>query len=161
MSFRMFRVFCATPSDSESDLEAERCAFHDVIGELNETEAIPEDILFIPVSVVPNITSLIVFQKAVDENVRACEFFIQVLNHTWGPEPRNFEHHYQLATECCQGISILFKVPNGRVIEPAVAQFRESLPAPVDFHGIEDFKKHLRKQLSAWLQSKKESVPSA
>jgi hypothetical protein len=154
MSYRMYRVFCATPSDSEADLEHERQAFYEVVGQLNEVEAMPLGILFVPVSVLPNLTNMTVFQPSVDENVRACKFFVQVLDHTWGPATRNFEHSYQLATECCAGVSLLLKVPNGRQIEPRVASLRESHdPRATDFEGIDDFKVRLRSQLSVWLRS--------
>ena len=157
MSFRMFRVFCATPSDAEADLEAERHAFHDVVGKLNEAEGIPRGILFVPVSVLPNMASLIAFQQVVDENVRDSAFYIQVLGHTWGSPTRNFEHQYQLARQCCGEVSLFFKVPNGLPVEPAVARLRESLSTtetpPVDFADLDDFRTHLRSQLSAWLQS--------
>jgi hypothetical protein len=154
MSYRMYRVFCATPGDSEADLENERQAFYEVVGQLNESEAMPLGILFVPVSVVPNLTNISVFQRSVDENVRACKFFVQVLDHTWGPETRSFEHCYQLATQCCAGVSLLFKVPNGRQIEPKVAALRVSHhPRVIDFEGIDDFKIRLRSQLSVWLGS--------
>lgn len=154
----MYRVFCATPSDSEADLEAERHAFHEVVGYINEAEGMPENILFVPVSVLPNQTSLVAFQKSVDENVRDCRFYVQVLDHTWGPAPRNFEPQYRLATECCAGLSVFFKAPNGRPVEPEVSQLRESLlaakdPRLVEFKSVDDFKARLRAQLSAWLRS--------
>jgi hypothetical protein len=152
MSYRMIRVFCATPSDSKSDLEAERQAFYEVVGDLNESEGMPAGVLFTPVSLLPNLTNKTVFQHAVDENVRTSKFFVQVLDHTWGPATRNFEREYQLATECCSGVSVFFKAPNGRPIEPAVVQFKASQSA-VDFESLDDFKAQLRSQLSIWLRS--------
>jgi hypothetical protein len=157
MSFRMYRVFCATPSDAETDLEVERHAFYEVVGQLNEDEAMPEGILFVPVSILPNLTNLIVFQHVVDENVRACAFFVQLLQHTWGPATRNFEPRYRLATECCTGVSVFFKASNGLPIETGVAQLKESLSPAVEFESLDDFRSHLRSQLSAWLQSAKNS----
>ena len=158
MSYRMYRVFCATPGDSESDLESERQEFYKVVGQLNDAEAMPAGMLFVPVSVLPNLTNMIVYQASIDENVRACRFFVQVLDHTWGPPTRDFEHAYQLATECCTGVSLFFKAPNGRPIEPRVSSLRESLSTaqnlPVtDFEGLEDFSAHLWSQLSTWLRS--------
>jgi hypothetical protein len=41
MSYRLYRVLCATPSDAEADLENERQAFYEVVGQLNEAEAMP------------------------------------------------------------------------------------------------------------------------
>ncbi len=154
MSYRMYRVFCATPSDAEADLENERQAFYEVVGQVNEAEAMPRGMLFVPVSVLPNLTNITVYQPSIDENVRTCTFFVQVLDHTWGPGTRNFEPSYRLATQCCAGVSLLLKVPNGRQIEPGVAAFRESQKPPaVTFESLDDFKVHLRSQLSVWLRS--------
>jgi|SRR5580658_4721376 hypothetical protein len=153
MSYRMYRVFCATPGDSEDDLERERQAFHDVLGEVNEAEGMPLGILFVPVSVPPHITNKTSLQRLVDDNVRACTFFVQVLHHTWGPPTRNFEHDFQLANECCadpqlpmEGVSVFVKA-----IEPGAAEFKG--PAS-EFKSIDEFKTSLRSQLSSWLAAK-------
>lgn len=162
MSYRMYRVFCATPGDSETGLEAERQAFHEVMGQVNGAEAMPEGILFVPVSILPNLTNKAVFQPAVDENVRACAFFVQVLDHTWGPATRNFEREFQLAMQSyadpalpMKGVSLFFKDPGGKQVEPGVAQLRKpGQGVPVfDFSSLDDFTIHLRSQLSAWLRS--------
>jgi len=153
MSFRMYRVFCATPGDSEDDLERERQAFHEVLGEVNESEGMPLGTLFVPVSVPPHITKKTSFQPVVDDNVRACTFFVQVLHHTWGPPTRNFEREYQLANECCadpqlpmEAVSLFIKA-----IEPGVAEFKGSAS---EFKTMDEFKTSLRSQLSAWLAGK-------
>jgi hypothetical protein len=153
MSYRMYRVFCATPGDSEDDLERERQAFYDVIGEVNEAEGMPLGILFVPVSVPPQITNKTSFQSLVDDNVRACTFFVQVLHHSWGPSTRNFEREYQLAKECCadphlpmEGMSVFVKA-----IEPGVAAFKGSAS---EFNNIDELKTGLRSQLSLWLAGK-------
>jgi hypothetical protein len=103
-------------------------------------------------------TNLTVFRPSIDANVRACRFFVQILDHTWGPPTRDFEHSYQLAKECCAGVSVFFKAPTGRPVEPSVASLKESLsrarhPPLIDFEGLEDFKVQLRAQLSTWLRS--------
>jgi hypothetical protein len=157
MSYRMYRVFCATPGDPETGLEPERAVFHDVIGELNETEAMPLEILFVPVSVLPNLTSITVFQRAIDENIRDCTFFVQILQHTWGPPERSFEGPYRLAQECCadpqlpmKGVSVFFKAPGGREIEPAVAELKTD---SFEFQTLDEFRTALRSQLSTWLRT--------
>jgi hypothetical protein len=159
MSYRMYRVFCATPGDPETGLEAERNVFHEVIGELNEAEGMPVDVLFVPVSVLPNLASIPVFQRPMDENVRACTYFVQILQHTWGPPERSFEGSYRLALECCadpslpmKGVSVFFKAPDERELEPAVAQFKESTFG-TDFQTLDDFRSGLRSQLSIWLRA--------
>jgi hypothetical protein len=158
MSFRMVRIFCATPGDSEDDLEAERQAFHEVVGQLNEAEEMPPGILLVPVSVLPHLANMIFFQQSIDENVYACTFFVQLLHHTWGPATRNFERVYRLATECCadprfpmKGVSLFLKAPDGRQIEPGVAWLRESVSAK-HFGSLDELKTDLRSQLSVWLK---------
>jgi hypothetical protein len=158
MPYRMFRVFCATPGDPETGLEPERHAFHDAVGEVNEAEAMAQGILFVPVSVLPQMVNFNVFRPSLDENVRACKFYVQVLQDSWGLPTRSFEPQYQLAMQCCAGVSIFFKSPNGMQVEPAVAQLKESQdPQRGDFENLDDFKASLRSQLSAWLETLKTS----
>ena len=45
--YQMHRVFCAT----SWELEAERQAFHDVVAEVNEAEAMPHRLLLVPPAV--------------------------------------------------------------------------------------------------------------
>jgi len=40
------------------------------------------------------------FQAAISENVRACRYYVQVLEDNWGPPELNFEREYALATQC-------------------------------------------------------------
>jgi hypothetical protein len=57
-------------------------------------------------------------------------------------------------TQCCSGVSLLLKVPNGRPVEPRVAALKESQnPPAVDFENLDDFRVRLRSQLSVWLWS--------
>lgn len=150
MSFRMYRVFCATPGDSEDDLERERHAFHEILGEVNETEGMPLGILFVPVSIAPQMTNKATFQQLVDDNVRACTFFVQVLHRSWGPPTRNFEREYQLANEYLadqqlpmEGIAVFRKATESGVVE---------FEGPTsEFKNIEEFKTSVRSQLSSWL----------
>ena len=99
--YQMHRIFCATPWE----LEAERIRFHDLIGLFNETVAMPKGVLFVPVSLA-GIRDKRPMQYAVDENIRQCRHYIQVLSEppeqpeSWGPVERNFRHDYNLALEC-------------------------------------------------------------
>src|SRR5271170_7786072 len=93
MTYKLHRVFCASPGD----LEPEREAFHDVIGQVNEAEGMAKSILLVPVSIVPNMVNKLAFQPLVDANVQECTFFVQVLQNTWGPPEKNFEVEYNLA----------------------------------------------------------------
>jgi hypothetical protein len=145
MAFEMCRVFCATPGD----LEDERQAFYQVMGEFNEREAMPRGVLFVSVSIPPHMTNKLAYRNVVDENVRACKFFVQVLHDTWGPPERSFAREYSMAAQCA-GRAVLFKAPNGRPIEPEVLALKQQ-SAGEEFGDLDDFKQRLRAQLSAWL----------
>src|SRR5450759_4106633 len=93
--YQMHRVFCAT----SWELERERQAFEDVLGEFNEAEAMKRGVLYVPVSLV-NIRDKRPLQYTVDENIHACRHYILALCDNWGPPERNFERDYQLALEC-------------------------------------------------------------
>jgi hypothetical protein len=93
--YRMHRVFCATAWE----LEDERTAFYDVIGRFNETEAMGRGILYVPVSL-PTVADKRPLQSAVNENIRACRYYILATADDWGPRERNFEPDYHLALAC-------------------------------------------------------------
>lgn len=131
MPFAMYRVFCAAPG-----LELERQAFHEAIGAFNEQKGMPRGVLFVPVSVPVNMTDKRVYQAAVDANVRACRFFVQVLQGTWGPPELNFEREFELAAECA-GRVVLCKAPE--------------CGAGKMFRDLEEFKSLLFQQFLEWL----------
>lgn len=142
----MHRVFCATPWE----LERERQQFHDLIGEFNET-AIPQGILFVPVSLI-NIRDKRPVQYAVDDNIQQCRNYLLVLLDTWGPPERNFETDYAFALDCVndrespvRGVSVIAKNVPGKT--PA-----ESLPAPqTTFSDMSEFSAAVKALLSTWL----------
>jgi hypothetical protein len=146
--FQMQRVFCATPWE----MEAERMRFHDVIGRVNETAAMPAARLYVPVTLV-NIRDKRPMQYAVDENVRDCSYYILLLANDWGPVERNFRSDYQLALECAadpalpmQRIAVLRKKLPG---SPS-----EDLPEPhAAFSTIEEFDECVSGLLKGWLES--------
>jgi len=161
VSYTMHRVFCATPGD----LEAERKAFHDAIGEVNESQGISREVLLVPVSIVPNMANKTMFQPMVEANLRSCAYFVLVLHDTWGSPRHNFEAEYNLACQLkadasalMRGIALFFKSANGRQVEPKIQELR-SLAAGqqdfsvCDFESIEEYKQQLRAQLAEWLRS--------
>ncbi|HEY3824387.1 MAG TPA: hypothetical protein VGL82_07495 [Bryobacteraceae bacterium] len=154
MAFEMYRVFCATPVD----LEDERQAFYQVVGQLNEQVAMPRGILLVPVSLLPHMTDKRAFQLAVDQNVRDCKFYLQVLQNSWGPPERNFKRDYNTASQYAAR-SILFKALNGGEIEPKISDLkRESGGA--EFTDPEDFRRQVHSLLSNWLASLQTSAAS-
>jgi hypothetical protein len=96
MSYIMHRVFCAT----SDDLEAERQAFHDALGIVNESLAMANGILFVPVSIPVNMADKRLFQPAVDDNIRSCRYYIQVFGSYPWPSHRDFAPDYALALSC-------------------------------------------------------------
>jgi hypothetical protein len=91
----MHRVFCATAWE----LEEERIAFYDVIGRFNEAEAMSRGILYVAVSL-PAVPDKRPLQSAVNQNIRACRYYILATADDWGPRERNFERDYHLALAC-------------------------------------------------------------
>src|SRR5882724_485428 len=159
MSYTTYRVFCATPAD----LEQEQKAFHDVIGQVNEEEAMANDLLFVPVSILPNMVDTHFFHHLIVENIQDCTFFVQILDKTWGPRTRNCEWKYELACKLkndpasrLQDVAIFFKDRDERLIEAEILHFKASVlesPGSYCFKNLSQFKERLRSQLSAWQRS--------
>ena len=131
MTYTMHRVFCA----AAWDLESEREAFLGVIGDFNETQAMQRGVLFVPVTLAWHTQDKLPIQPTIDQNIRDCRYYVQVIENTWGPPHRSFEREYALAVECLadatlpmRGVAVLFKtsaVP--AALEPDVARLRASL----------------------------------
>jgi hypothetical protein len=159
MTYTLLRIFCSTPGD----LEGERQAFHDVVGEVNEAVGLPRNVLFAPVSIVPLMVNKLFYQPAVEANVRECKFFVQVLQHTWGPQERNFKCDFDMAWHLksdpgfpMEGVALFFKAADGFDVEPGILQLKSSMQsqpgcAIYEFASLDEYKQQLRDQLSAWL----------
>jgi hypothetical protein len=80
-------------------MEAERRAFHEIMGNFNENEAMRHGVLFVPVALT-NVRDKRLYQFDVDENIRACRHYLLLLSEGWGPAERNFENDYHLAVQC-------------------------------------------------------------
>ena len=152
--FQMQRVFCATPWE----MEAERMRFHEVIGRVNETAAMPRGSLYVPVTLV-NFRDKRPLQYVVDENIRDCSYYILLLADDWGPVERNFRSDYHLALECAanpalpiQSVVVLRKQPAGAAASPA--SLAPDLPEPhAAFSTIEEFDECVGGLLTGWLES--------
>src|SRR5260370_41816796 len=114
MPYEMHRIFCATPGD----LEQERQAFYSVMGEFNANHAMKRNILFVSVSLPPQLSDKRGYQAVISENIRACRHYIQVLEDTWGPPQLNYEREFALAKKCIEDsslpmteVAVLFKSP--------------------------------------------------
>ena len=96
MSYIMHRIFCATPEDSDAECQA----FHDVLGNFNEQSAMARGVLFVPVSIPLNMTDKRMFQPVIDENIRACRYYVQVIGNQPDPPHRDFRPDCALAMAC-------------------------------------------------------------
>ena len=152
--FQMQRVFCATPWE----MEAERMRFHEVIGRVNETAAMPRGSLYVPVTLV-NFRDKRPLQYVVDENIRDCSYYILLLADDWGPVERNFRSDYELALECAadpalpmQSVAVLRKTLPGAM--SSLAPVAPPLPEPhAAFSTIEEFDECVGGLLTGWLES--------
>ena len=146
--YQMHRVFCAT----SWELEAERRAFEDVIGEVTEAEAMPRGVLLVPVTLL-NTRDKRPLQYVVDENIHDCSYYLLTLTDGWGPPERHFERDYRLALACRANAALPMsdtaflwqKSADGRAMP-------SGLPAPTaEFSTTDEFKTHVRALLSGWV----------
>jgi hypothetical protein len=148
--YQLHRVFCATPWE----LEAERHAFYEIVGEFNEKDAMRRGVLVVPVALT-NVRDKRLYQFDVEENIRACRHYILVLSEGWGPAERNFENDYHLALQCAadpalpmHSVAVLHKRQlSGKPLEA-------DTPEPqAAFATIAEFGECVSGLLSAWLAS--------
>jgi hypothetical protein len=148
--YPMHRVLCATPWE----MEAERILFDEIVGQFNASAAILKGVLFVPVSLA-NIRDKRPLQYTVDENIRACRYYILVLGADWGPLERNFRPDYRLALACAsdaalpmQDVVVLLKR------QPPESPPADDLPEPrMTFETPEEFAGCLNTLLTGWLES--------
>jgi hypothetical protein len=156
--YHMHRIYCATPWE----LEEERRTFYATVGEFNAAHAMPREVLYVPVSL-GSVPDKRPYQYAVRDNIRACRYYIQVLDAVpphqhpstlWGPPERNFEPDLRLALECradaampmCE-VVVLVKQP-----PPLLASLDAGL-ASIEFTDPADFQRQLLALLSRWLET--------
>jgi hypothetical protein len=161
MAYTMHRIFCAAPAE----LEPERQAFLEAVSALNEAEAMPRNLQLVPVSIMPYVTNKLAFQSAMDANVRACRYFVQLLQDTWGPPERSFEAEYKMAAQLSEdpaslmkGMALFFKAADGLEVDPGIRELKESAQsrngsAAYEFASLEQYRQQLQSQLSAWLRA--------
>jgi hypothetical protein len=162
VSYAMHRIFCA----AAGDLEKEREAFYEVMAEFNEAHAMPRNILFIAVALPFHTFDKRPYQAAITENIRACRYYIQVLEDTWGPPEKNFERDHALACKFAadpslpmQDVAVLFKKPLlPNQVEPAIVEFKRKVAAENahwdgEFDTIAEYKEQLKRILAKWLET--------
>jgi tetratricopeptide (TPR) repeat protein len=145
------------------ELEEERKAFGSLVHEYNSLEAIPRDVLFVPVRWEPDIEPS---QRLLQDDYRKIDYFVLVLWDRWPP---GGEDEYQFAAKCLESadmplseVVLFFKeVPQRQLSDPGdeiqkVLTFRRQLEAERrirfdTFSTIDDLKNRLRWNLSNWL----------
>lgn len=160
--YRMLRVFCATAWE----LEGERRAFYDVIGQFNESAAMARGILYVPVSLT-NVRDKRPYQYTIDENIRDCRHYIVALSDDWGPGERNFRKDYQLAVTCqkdpalpMEGLALLMQ--SSAEGPPALAVELEQSGVPVIlFSDATDFRTRVAGLLARWVDIDSQATASA
>jgi hypothetical protein len=164
MAYAMYRVFCATPGD----VEEERQAFYKAIGEFNANHAMPRGVLFVSLSILDTVFDKRPYQSAINENIRSCRYYVQILEETWGPPTKNFERDYALALRCLedpempmQEVPVFFKKPLlPNQVEAPVRELKQKLGAG-EFSTASEFKQRLTERLAAWLESIAPAVAEA
>jgi hypothetical protein len=148
--YQMHRVFCATPWE----LEGERRAFYEIVGEFNERAAMQRGTLFVPVAL-NHVRDKRPHQFSVEENIQACRYYILLLCQDWGPVERNFENDYHLALQCMsdpalpmQGVAVLRKK------QLSGQSLAAGMPEPEStFSTRAEFGECIGTLLSKWLES--------
>jgi hypothetical protein len=154
--YQMHRIFCANPRE----LEAERRAFYEIVGEFNKHEAMRRGILFVPVALKPGQDKR-PYQFDVEENIRACRHFILLLSEGWGPVERNFESDYRLALQCVadkalpmRSVAVLGKRQFSGKPRPSGPDLAAGMPDPEStFSTTAEFGECLKALLASWLES--------
>ncbi len=165
MPYQMYRVFCATPGD----LEQERQAFYQAVADFNEARAMPQGILLVAVSLPETTLDKRPYQAVLGENIRACRYYLQLLEDTWGPPQRNFERDYALALACAadpemtmKEVAVFFKKPLlPQQVEEGVKELKASKQAEgsyAEFSKPAELRRLLDPLFESWLST---LVPAA
>lgn len=157
MAYEFHRIFCGAPLE----VEPEREAFYAAMTDVNENEAMKQGILLVSLSLVPNVASLAAFQGAIDENIRSCRHYIQILGDTWGPPMRSFEGSFELARRCAadpalpmREVALMWKASD-QPLQGKLKKLKEDPPGGVRIFEFEDtgsFQKQVRDLLIEWLR---------
>lgn len=135
-------------------MEAERGRFHDLIGNFNETFAMPKGILYVPVTLI-NIRDKRPMQYVIDENIRDCRHYVLLLSEDWGPVERNFRNDYRLALQCVadpalpmHSVAVLSKKQLSGV------PLADGMPEPqATFSTLAEFDTCVNRLLADWFES--------
>ena len=154
--FDMHRVYLSCPGD----LDADKQLCREVIGEINEAQAMPANILLVSVGL-PQEGAVEQFRAAVADNIRQCAYFIQVFQDDWGP--RNLSRKlFYLACDARGDESlpmkevVVFLKGAPRETDPEILAFRKELAELSDvlvfhFDTPDAMRRQLHEVASAWV----------
>ena len=147
-------------------MEPEREAFYEVVGDFNAAHAMPRNVLFVAVALPFHTIDKRPYQAAITENIRACRYYIQVLEDTWGPPEKNFERDHAHACKFAadpglpmREVAVLFKKPLlPHQVEPSVSELKRKIQADNtqaqgEFETVEEYKQLLHRLLADWLET--------
>jgi len=146
MPYSMHRIFCAAPTA----LEEERLAFHDEIGAFNE-QAMPHNILFVPVTIVLNMANLALFAPVLDDNIETCRYYVQALGESWQEERGDFKRLFDRALDCAADPQL----PMQEVVLMSKAGVVADGARVYQFRDLDTYRAQLRGLFSEWLESLK------
>lgn len=167
----VYRVFIASPGG----LEQEREAFRRVLNDYNESDALEDDVLFIPVGWELARAGMGRPQELINKDLRRCDYCVLVLRDRWGSPAggagkysSGTEEEYHIARECVangqmRDVIVLFgTVDPGKLSDPGeqlkrVLEFKRELEAKKEllfstYDELPAFEGHLRRQLAGWLR---------
>jgi hypothetical protein len=172
-----YRVFVASPGG----LEKEREAFRRILNDYNESDALEDSALFIPVAWELALAGMGRPQELINQELRRCDYCVLVLWDRWGSlsaiggtySSGTEEEYYVARDSMTKGtlreLVVLFRAVDPRKLsDPGpqlqkVIDFRRDLEAKKEllfatYDEVPAFESQLRKQLGAWLRQHRKSV---
>ena len=164
--FDMHRVYLSAPGD----LEAEKQLCRAVISDVNETDAMKDQILLVSVGLREE-GAVEQIQGPVADNIRQCAYFIQMFEDDWGP--KNLMR--KMFFVACDGLAdealpmrevAVFVKDAPREIDPEILAFRQELTLVPGvrlfrFATVADMREPLRAVISEWVAQIRASTPPA
>jgi hypothetical protein len=155
--FDMHRVFLSAPGD----LERERDACRNAIGDVNSASAMPAQILLVTVGLNSD-DGIVGYRSAVADNIRASAYYVQVFDDDWGPK-NLFRKMFFLAAECRDDPNfpmkelVVFLKDAPRETDPEILGFRKELQEQPGvqafaFEHAETLKTQLQQVSTEWIR---------
>jgi hypothetical protein len=153
----LINVFLGAPGS----LAEEQAAFHEAIAACNQEQGLALGTLFVALTASRKSYP----QGVIDDNIRACGYYLLAVDDTLGIAGNTFEHDWWVARQCCadpkspmrETVALFKKQPAGREPDPAVEKFRASVEAAggtrcLDFRDAAEFGEMVRGLLAEWLR---------